>query len=160
MLQKMQQNRTVLSLQDSFLDSKSRCEQSNIHIVSHSLGAHVVLSALKSLHDDSRLALWNDRNYRIGSVHLLGAAVNPEDIATIELLGASIAIKDEVTLFRNEYCPEDDMLQNDYHNTEGRDALGSVRAADIVCPQKLEMLTFVVRYPGILTAIAYQIPRI
>ena len=68
-----------LKLGKFLLDFKTYCEDAKIRLVGHSLGAQVILSALDRLHNDPQLALWNDidRNYKIASVDLLGATVNP-----------------------------------------------------------------------------------
>lgn len=127
-----EQNGLKLANFISNFKSQSECEHVNIRFVAHSLGARVVLNALKELHNDYQFSLWNQRNYSIASVHVLGGAVNPEELSSRGWPYFGTAIQHEVELFRNEYCPEDDMLQFVYRSAEGRDALGTVRARDIV----------------------------
>ena len=84
----------------------------------------VILNALDRLHYDSRLQPWNDveRDYRVDSLHLLGAAVNPEDISLTQ--GFGNAIRYEIDEFHNKYSIQDNTLEGAYRNTEGRIALG------------------------------------
>ncbi|MDF2736268.1 MAG: hypothetical protein K0S93_124 [Nitrososphaeraceae archaeon] len=81
-----------LKLAKFILDLKKFCSDADIHLVGHSLGASVILNALDRLHNDPRLQLWNaeERDYRVDSVHLLGAAVNPEAISITQGFGNSI----------------------------------------------------------------------
>jgi esterase/lipase superfamily enzyme len=113
-----------LKLAKFILDLKSSCENAKIHLVGHSLGSSVILNALDRLHNDQRLAAWNanDRTYKVDSVHLLGAAVNPQAISTTQ--GFGNAIKSEINKFYNKYSTEDDILEKDYRNTEGSISLG------------------------------------
>ena len=66
----------------------------------------------------------NDRNYRVDSVHLLGAAVSPASISLTH--GFGNAIRDEVNEFHNKYSIQDDALEGAYYRTEGHRALGQV----------------------------------
>ena len=62
---------------------KEICPTDNIRIIAHSLGARVTLSALSDLHNqffgDDEIIHTNEPK-TIGSVHLLGIAVNLEEI--------------------------------------------------------------------------------
>ena len=64
------------------LDYMNTCEQHNqdtkIRLISHSMGARVILSALESLDSNQQ---WNRNNFKIASVHLLGAAVDDEEVS-------------------------------------------------------------------------------
>ena len=60
------------------LDLKDNCPETNIRLIAHSLGARVVLSSLDNLNNNQR---WNDNNFTIASVHLMGAAVDNEKIS-------------------------------------------------------------------------------
>lgn len=64
------------------LDFMDRCTNSTSHskvrIVAHSLGSRVALSALDSLHNNRE---WKNKNFKITSVHLLGAGVDDEEVA-------------------------------------------------------------------------------
>jgi pimeloyl-ACP methyl ester carboxylesterase len=113
-----------LKLAKLILDLKRSCANADINLVGHSLGASVILNALDRLHNDPRLSLWNanDRNYKIDSVHLLGAAVNPSAISITQ--GFGNAIRNEVDEFHNKYSVQDDVLEEDYRTTERHIALG------------------------------------
>ena len=56
------------------LGYKEICPHDEIRLIAHSLGSRVTLSALQSLHD-------NHKNNIIQSVHLLGAAVDDDQIS-------------------------------------------------------------------------------
>ncbi|MFL6507960.1 MAG: alpha/beta hydrolase [Nitrososphaeraceae archaeon] len=64
------------------LDYMNTCKQHNqdtkIRLISHSMGARVILSALESLDSNQQ---WNRNNFKIASVHLLGAAVDDEEVS-------------------------------------------------------------------------------
>ena len=51
---------------------KNECPGTDIRLLAHSLGARVVLSNLESLHENKT---WNNNNFTIKSVDLLGAAL-------------------------------------------------------------------------------------
>ncbi len=96
---------------------------SDVLLVSHSLGARVILSALDSLHNNP---IWNNNgnNFKITSVNLMGAAVDDEE-ASLNPLDISAdhtnvntvkfaygkAIQDEVVRFYNLNNPEDNALE-------------------------------------------------
>jgi pimeloyl-ACP methyl ester carboxylesterase len=113
-----------LKLAKLILDLKRSCANADINLVGHSLGASVILNALDRLHNDPRLATWNanDRNYKVDSVSLLGAAVNPSAISITQ--GFGNAIRNEVDEFHNKYSVQDDVLEEDYRKTERHIALG------------------------------------
>jgi hypothetical protein len=92
-------------------------KDTNIRLMSHSMGARVILSTLDNLHTNPT---WNNNDYKIASVHLMGAAVDNEEVSKnpLDIDGdATIkhaygkAIQDEVFRFYNLYNPEDNMLQ-------------------------------------------------
>jgi hypothetical protein len=92
-------------------------------LVGHSLGARVILNALYELHTNRDLVTengvsWNDpnKNYKITSVHLLGAAVNPEEVSIAQ--GFGIPIREEVEQFHNKYSTEDTVLETAYRDEE------------------------------------------
>ena len=60
------------------VDLKERCPQATIRIIAHSLGARLVLSSLDSLHNNR---VWNSNNFQIASVHLMGAAVDDDEVS-------------------------------------------------------------------------------
>jgi len=89
----------------------------DIRLIGHSLGARVILSALDNLHKN---LTWRNDNFKIISVHLMGAAVDNEEVSKnpSHITGDSSvksaygkAIQGEVIRFYNLYNPEDDMLQ-------------------------------------------------
>jgi hypothetical protein len=96
---------------------------SEVKLVSHSLGARVILSALESLHHNST---WNNvsNNFTVASVILMGAAVDDEEVSTNPSdtsadstnldsvkFAYGKAIQDEVAKFYNLNNPEDNALQ-------------------------------------------------
>jgi esterase/lipase superfamily enzyme len=58
-------------------DLKDNCPNTDIRLIAHSLGARLVLSALNSLHNENQE--WNNKNFKVASVHLMGAAVDDEE---------------------------------------------------------------------------------
>jgi pimeloyl-ACP methyl ester carboxylesterase len=142
-----------LKLAQFILDYKNKCPNTDIRLISHSLGARVTLSSLDILHNHPE---WNDKNYKVKSVHLLGAAVdneeitkNPFDIVKDPMNGYNInviemkypiildkikysygqAVEDEVEEFYNLYNPKDDSLEWFYPLNENNDsALGLIGA--------------------------------
>jgi hypothetical protein len=104
-------------LANSIMKLNNDCNsQLGIHIVAHSLGARVVLSALHELGT-------GPTNLKINSVHLMGAAVDNEEISMNasdthdSLYDDDVvygdAIANHVTKFYNLFDPQDDRLQND-----------------------------------------------
>jgi pimeloyl-ACP methyl ester carboxylesterase len=120
-----------LKLGKLILDLKTYCENANVRLVGHSLGALVILNAIDSLHNHRELALWNDinRNYRVASVHLLGAAVNPEAVSVRQ--GFGVPIREEVGQFYNKFSQVDNVLETAYQGTERRVALGEGGAGNM-----------------------------
>ncbi len=90
----------------------------NVRLVAHSLGARVILSSLRSLDD---ITAWNTNHFNITSVHLMGAAVDDEEVSRDpsdtgdSFLDDSIVygefIQKEVIHFFNLYNREDNMLK-------------------------------------------------
>jgi hypothetical protein len=114
---------------------KDTCPNTEIRLIAHSLGSRVTLSALQSLYNA-------DQDRIIESVHLLGAAVDDEQISlnskdcvkNIPKLDCSgKAINATTKKFFNLYNGEDNMLTpffsgidgpNPYKNSEKDNALG------------------------------------
>lgn len=99
------------------IDLKEKCPQTAVRIIAHSLGARVVLSSLDSLTNNE---IWNSNKFQIASVHLLGAAVDDDEISkeasdVISTDGIKSAygkaIEDEVSEFYNLVNPQDDALE-------------------------------------------------
>jgi pimeloyl-ACP methyl ester carboxylesterase len=63
-------------------DYMNTCNQHNqdtkIRLIGHSVGARVILSALESLDSNQQ---WNRNNFKIASVHLLGAAIDDDEVS-------------------------------------------------------------------------------
>ena len=102
------------------LDFKNKCEDSDIRLIAHSLGASVVNSTLVSLSNNQGMNTNSDFN--ITSVHLLGAAIDRGELAANTTFGK--AIEQVVDNFYNLRNAEDNMLEYIYRNVEDKDALG------------------------------------
>ncbi len=94
-------------LANFFFDFMNKCANSTSHskvrIIAHSLGSRFALSALDSLHNNKD---WTNKNFKVYSVHLLGAAV------------------DEVVKFYNLFNAKDKVLSGIYSSVEHDNALG------------------------------------
>jgi pimeloyl-ACP methyl ester carboxylesterase len=64
------------------LDYLNACKQHNqdtkMRLIGHSMGARVILSALENLHNNE---MWNTNHFKIASIHLLGPAVDDEEVS-------------------------------------------------------------------------------
>jgi Alpha/beta hydrolase of unknown function (DUF900) len=105
-------------------DLKDNCPNTDIRLIAHSLGARVVLSSLDSLNKNQE---WNNKNFKVTSVHLMGAAVDDEEVSknsidslnqpksTHDPFGVKFAygkaVEDEVVNFYNLFNSQDDVLQ-------------------------------------------------
>ena len=98
-------------------DLKDKCTQTKIRLIAHSLGARVVLSSLDTLNKDQT---WNSNNYKITSVHLMGAAVDDDEVSknAVDVTNSDgikgpygKAIEEEVIKFYNLVNSEDDALE-------------------------------------------------
>jgi hypothetical protein len=100
---------------------KEICPSAEIRLVAHSLGSRVTLSALQSLYNDNKYNI-------IDSVHLLGAAVDNEQISLdsqdcvnnvprLECSGE--AINATTRVFFNLYNKEDNMLTPFFSGIDG-----------------------------------------
>ncbi len=101
---------------------KNENKESKVRLISHSLGARVILSGLDSLHKND---IWNNNNYKLTSVHLLGAAVDNEEVSknildiandwtnlwTGKTTAYGNTIEKEVIDFYNLYNPNDNYLE-------------------------------------------------
>jgi hypothetical protein len=99
------------------LKLKQRCEPTEIRIIAHSMGSRVVLSSLEALSKNNNE--WMQRNFNIATVHLMGAAVDDEQISMNaldrddrdnKLYGKAINMT--VLKFYNLYNSEDDTLES------------------------------------------------
>jgi hypothetical protein len=59
-------------------DYKNKCQATDIRLIAHSMGTRVLLSGLDSLYRNQE---WNNKNLKIASAHVMGAAVDNEEIA-------------------------------------------------------------------------------
>jgi len=59
-------------------DYKNKCQATEIRLIAHSLGSRTVLSALDALHNNQK---WKSEKFKVTSVHLMGAAVDDEEIS-------------------------------------------------------------------------------
>ena len=119
-------------------------KEMEIHLIGHSLGVRVILSALDSLDKDPE---WKSNGLNISSVHLMGAAVdneevsmNPQDIVSDQTNWGTVksdyggAIEASVVKFYNLFNPRDKVLEPNsinpfspyqiYQSFEGDLALG------------------------------------
>ncbi len=100
---------------------KNECPDTDIRLLAHSLGARVVLSSLDSLHENQT---WNNNNFAIKSVDLLGAAIDDDEVSTnaIDVLNDPTnfgtpksaygqAIESVVTNFMNFFSSKDNTLE-------------------------------------------------
>lgn len=138
---------------------KDECANDNIRIIAHSLGSRVTLSAIQSLYESYSAPIVTDL---IRSVHLLGAAIDDEQISSDDLSECNVinspplkcsgeAVGLVVQNFYNLYNAEDNMLapqiipsclwcscpfcftyESSYHSAENDDPLGAYPVKDIV----------------------------
>jgi hypothetical protein len=133
-------------LANIIIDFNKRCPDTHIRLVSHSLGASVVESALVNLDNNQTLkdSISNNNSKIINSVHLLGAAINNKSIVNnTSFVNATENIVDK---FYNLYNPQDDGLEYN-REIENQDPLGLVGAANGTTP---------LNYND--TNVAYEIP--
>lgn len=117
------------------------CPDAKIRIIAHSMGARVVLNSLESLHQNPH---WTTKNIKIASVHLMGAAVDDEEVSNRSefvtfdqtnwgspKLDYGEAIAEEVINFTNLFSSKDAVLKPNiitflqiYPTFEGDLALG------------------------------------
>jgi hypothetical protein len=105
-------------LANSILRLKNDCPQMGVRIIAHSLGTRVIFNALASLDASQE---WNSSNFKIASMHLMGAAVDNEEVSKRasdtgdstyddhEVYGG--AIERQVIKTYNLFSPEDNILQ-------------------------------------------------
>jgi len=103
---------------DHFLtDFKTHCPTTELRIVAHSLGAKLVVEAIKKLPENSN---WTSHGFKIKSVSLLGAAIPSDMISTSSPFG--LAIESSVDRFYNYYSGGDDILGSFF--VAAQDAIG------------------------------------
>jgi pimeloyl-ACP methyl ester carboxylesterase len=125
-------------LADFISEFKGQCPQDNVRIIGHSLGSRVIFSALQSLGQDNNTE-WNRNNFKIASIHLMGAAIDDEQVSTnandcmpnrppLPCSGNVTSL--EVERFYNLVNAEDNLLQFTYRQHESDFALGNFGAED------------------------------
>jgi pimeloyl-ACP methyl ester carboxylesterase len=90
-------------------DFDAACQNTEIRLIGHSLGARLILSSLEYLNN-------NHPALRLTSVHVLGAAVDDGIISTGSNFG--IAIQNQTDEFHNKFSPEDDILEEVYFDSD------------------------------------------
>ena len=105
-------------LANSILGLKNDCPQLGVRIIAHSLGTRVIFNALASLDTNQE---WNSNNFKIASLHLMGAAIDNEEVSKRSSdTGDSAyddrkvyggAIERQVNRIYNLFNPEDNLLQ-------------------------------------------------
>lgn len=113
------------------LDFKLNCPSSTLRFVSHSLGAQVVLSTLRTL---ATWTAWTDRNYMLRTLHMLGAAVANE-APTTRWPNTHNAIATQTTSTFNYYNYEDDVLSTYFGPAQQNQALGEDGAENTAVPE-------------------------
>jgi len=80
-------NENGAKLAKFLLDIKNSCntlnKDVNLRLIGHSLGARVILSTLDNLNNNNE---WNNKNFTIKSVNLLGAAIDNNEISKISMI--------------------------------------------------------------------------
>ena len=115
-----------LKLAQFAVDFKYRCPSSRLRFVSHSLGAQVLLSSLRSLNATS---WWHDNGHDIYSTHVLGGAQDNE-APTQEWADTYNAIRDATVGTFNYHSHDDDVLRWIYNSFEFDQALGETGYED------------------------------
>lgn len=100
-------------------DYNLRSPQTRVHLLGYSMGARVALETLLSADEDPALA---EGGWRVASVHLVGAAVDNEEVELTERYGA--AIERRTGALVNYYSPRDSKLKKYFPLKEGDRALG------------------------------------
>jgi pimeloyl-ACP methyl ester carboxylesterase len=100
-------------LAEAILSLKRACPNMKIRLIGYSMGARVALEALLHLKEAPIL---------VDSVHLVGAAMDNEEVEIGERYGSAIAVSAKVVV--NCFSPEDSKLGMIYWVKEGDRALG------------------------------------
>jgi len=104
------------------LDFKNKCPESNIRMISNSMGARVTLSTLVSLHTNKE---WKSKDFKIDSVHLISAvAASSWSVDGIKSPVRNI-IEQVVIKFYNLVNPKDKLFSGTFPRVEDHTALGN-----------------------------------
>ncbi|MCO8268388.1 hypothetical protein ACOZ4B_15550 [Haloferax prahovense] len=109
------------------VDLKAACPGATLRFASHSLGAQVVFSALRTLDGRSD---WTDPGHEVATVHPFGAATDNEVPGKEEGRATYEAIRDRTGHVHNYYNEADDVLQWVYNTIEFDQALGETGLED------------------------------
>jgi esterase/lipase superfamily enzyme len=101
------------------VDYKRRCPQTRVHLLGYSMGARLALEALLALQQDP---LCSYNGVAVASVHLVGAAVENEEVELGQRYGQAIASRCQALY--NYYSREDNKLTYYYPLKEIGRALG------------------------------------
>jgi hypothetical protein len=127
-------------LADFISEFKGQCPEDDVRIIGHSLGSRVIFSALHSLTQDNNNTEWNINNFKITSIHLMGAAIDDEQVSTNAndcmpnrppLPCSGNVTSSEVETLYNLINAEDNLLQFTYRQHESDSALGNLGAEDL-----------------------------
>jgi len=110
------------------VEYKERCPDTRVHVMGYSIGARLALEAALALENDPALAR---SSVVIDTIHLVGAAVDNEEVQTDERYG--VAIENRVGTLYNYYSTEDNLLGVLYPLKETDRALGET---DIEIPNR------------------------
>jgi pimeloyl-ACP methyl ester carboxylesterase len=102
------------------VDYKKRCPQTRVHLLGYSMGARLALESLLALQQDPQCAY---PGVAVSSVHLVGAAVENEEVEQGRRFGGAIA--QECGALYNYFSPEDNKLTYYFPLKEGDRALGT-----------------------------------
>ncbi len=100
------------------LDYRATCPDTRVHLIGYSMGARVALEALLAADTDEALG----GGWMVDTVHLVGAAVDNEEVELGERYGAAIERRCRVLV--NYFSPADSKLAMFFPFKEGDRALG------------------------------------
>lgn len=101
------------------LDLHAQNPTTRVHLIGYSMGARLVSEAILALDTDPKL---DPAGWRVDSVHLLGAAIDDEELQIDSKYGR--AIERRVGTFTNYFSPSDDKLGKFFPIKDGDRAVG------------------------------------
>ena len=99
-------------------DIQMKHSTTKIRIIGHSLGTRVILNALRVLDASEK---WKEMDAKVRSVHVVGAAVDNEDVDSNNF---GPDIERQTAEFHNLFSTEDDVLEGGFFFVQGDNALG------------------------------------